>query len=64
MVSLEFVRSLSSFRSPHHNGHTLKQGSRFYQRNSVVTPYFGEAISRTPLTEVIDVLYEVYCAKV
>jgi len=64
MVSLEFVRSLSSFRSPHHDGCTSKQGFCFYQRDSIVTPYCGEAISRTPLTEVIDVLYEVYCAKV
>jgi len=60
MVSLELVWSLSSFRSPQHNGCTFKQESCFYQRNSVVTPYCGEAISRTLLTEVIDVQYEVY----
>jgi len=63
VVSLKFVRSLSSFRSPHHNGHTLKQASRFYQRDSIVTPYCREAINRTLLTEVIDVQYEVYGAK-
>jgi len=63
MVSLEFekvhhkvitaagYRSLSSFRSPHHNGYTVQQASRLYQRNPVFTPYCGEAINRTPPTE-------------
>ena len=45
-------RALCSFRSPHHNGCTLKQASRFYQRNSVVTPYCGEAVNRIPLTKI------------
>jgi len=47
-------RSLSSFHSPHHNGYTLKQAPRFYQRNSVFTPYSGDAINRTPLTKLRD----------
>ena len=63
MVSLEFVRPLAAFRSPHHYGCTLKQGSCFYQRNSIVTLYCGGAIDRIPVTEVADVQYEVYSAK-
>jgi len=66
MVSLKFekvlqkvittagYRSLSFFRSPHHNGYTEQQASRLYQRNSVFTPYCGEVINGTPPTEARD----------
>jgi hypothetical protein len=54
VITTAGYRPLSSFRSPHHNGYTLKQAFRFYQRTSVFTPYCGDAINRTPLTKVRD----------
>jgi len=54
VITTAGYRSLSSFHSPHHNGCTLKQAPRFYQRNSVFTPYCGDAIDRTPLDQVRD----------
>jgi len=54
VITTARYRSLSFFRSPHHDGCTFKQGFCFYQRDSVFTPYCGEAINRTPLTEVRD----------
>jgi len=54
VITTARYQSLSSFRSPHHNGYTFKQGLRFYQRDSVFTPYCGDAINRTPLTKFRD----------